>query len=63
MPGKHFQVPQWPNVTVVNALGDYGIADDRLAIIDGEGTYETLILKTFFNLISLSRPMEGVDSS
>ncbi|KAJ7160080.1 serine carboxypeptidase S28-domain-containing protein [Mycena filopes] len=35
-PGKHFAVPQLPNVTVVNALGDFGIAADRLAIIDGE---------------------------
>lgn len=28
-----------PNVTVVNALGDFDIAADRLAIIDGEGAY------------------------
>jgi hypothetical protein len=28
-----------PNVTAVNALGDFGIAADRLAIIDGEGLY------------------------
>ncbi|KAF7299748.1 hypothetical protein HMN09_00980700 [Mycena chlorophos] len=34
--GEHFKVPQMPNVTVVNALGDFGIAADRLAIIDGE---------------------------
>lgn len=26
-----------PNVTAVNVLGDYYIAADRLAIIDGEG--------------------------
>jgi hypothetical protein len=30
-------VPEWPNVTVVNALGDYGLAADRLAFIDGDG--------------------------
>jgi hypothetical protein len=36
-PGKHFTVPPLPNVTVVNQLGDFDIAADRLAIIDGEG--------------------------
>lgn len=36
-PGKHFRVPYMPNVTAVNALGDFDIAADRLAIIDGEG--------------------------
>ncbi|KZT12085.1 peptidase S28 [Laetiporus sulphureus 93-53] len=35
-PGKHFIVPQMPNVTAVNILGDFYIAADRLAIIDGE---------------------------
>ncbi|KAH9922863.1 peptidase S28 [Epithele typhae] len=35
-PGKHFQVPAFPNLTAVNSLGDYDIAADRLAIIDGE---------------------------
>jgi hypothetical protein len=35
-PGKHNVVPPLPNVTAVNALGDFGIAADRLAIIDGE---------------------------
>ncbi|KAH8835052.1 peptidase S28 [Flagelloscypha sp. PMI_526] len=35
-PGEHFKVPAWPNVTVVNELGDFAIAADRLAIIDGE---------------------------
>ncbi|OSD07302.1 peptidase S28 [Trametes coccinea BRFM310] len=36
LPGEHFVVPPLPNVTAVNALGDYDIAADRLAIIDGE---------------------------
>ncbi len=36
-PGKHFQVPPLPNITAVNVLGDFAIAADRLAIIDGEG--------------------------
>ncbi|KAH9850108.1 peptidase S28 [Lenzites betulinus] len=36
LPGKEFVVPEFPNVTVVNALGDFDIAADRLAIIDGE---------------------------
>jgi hypothetical protein len=35
--GKYFTVPPMPNVTAVNALGDFVIAADRLAIIDGEG--------------------------
>ncbi|KAF8965115.1 serine carboxypeptidase S28-domain-containing protein [Flammula alnicola] len=35
-PGKHFSVPSLPNITAVNALGDFWIAADRLAIIDGE---------------------------
>ncbi|KLO14751.1 peptidase S28 [Schizopora paradoxa] len=35
-PGKHFQVPALPNITAVNVLGDFAIAADRLAIIDGE---------------------------
>ncbi|TRM64170.1 serine carboxypeptidase S28-domain-containing protein [Schizophyllum amplum] len=35
-PGKHFTVPSMPNVTAVNVLGDFDIAMDRLAIIDGE---------------------------
>jgi len=36
-PGKYYQMPPLPNVTAVNALGDYNIAADRLAFIDGEG--------------------------
>jgi len=39
LPGKHFTVPSLPNVTAVNALGDFSIARDRLAIIDGEGSF------------------------
>ncbi|TFL01721.1 peptidase S28 [Pterulicium gracile] len=35
-PGKHFSIPSYPNVTAVNELGDFGIAADRLAFIDGE---------------------------
>jgi len=34
--GEHFIIPAWPNVTVVNELGSYSIAADRLALIDGE---------------------------
>jgi hypothetical protein len=39
-PGEHYQVPPLPNITAVNALGDYHIAADRLAFIDGEGMLE-----------------------
>ena len=39
LPGKHFTVPSLPNVTVVNTLGDFSIAKDRLAMIDGEGAF------------------------
>ncbi|EIM81403.1 peptidase S28 [Stereum hirsutum FP-91666 SS1] len=35
-PGEFFTVPPLPNVTSVNVLGDFGIAADRLAIVDGE---------------------------
>lgn len=35
--GEHFKVPAMPNITAVNVLGDFEIAADRLAIIDGEG--------------------------
>ncbi|KAG6868264.1 hypothetical protein C0993_005755 [Termitomyces sp. T159_Od127] len=35
-PGKYFTVPTLPNITAVNALGDFDIAADRLAFIDGE---------------------------
>jgi len=35
-PGKIFVVPSMPNITAVNSLGDFSIAADRLAIIDGE---------------------------
>ncbi|KZT61024.1 hypothetical protein CALCODRAFT_491674 [Calocera cornea HHB12733] len=34
--GDRFIIPAWPNVTVVNELGSYGIAAERLALIDGE---------------------------
>ncbi|KAG9122260.1 hypothetical protein FRC07_001443, partial [Ceratobasidium sp. 392] len=34
--GAHFSVPAWPNVSVVNSLGDFGLAADRLAFIDGD---------------------------
>jgi len=34
-PGKYMTVPNQPNVTAVNVLGDFAIAADRLAIIDG----------------------------
>lgn len=37
-PGEHLVIPPLPNVTAVNTLGDFSIAKDRLAIIDGEGT-------------------------
>jgi len=36
LPGEHFTVPSLPNITAVNALGDFDIAADRLALIDGE---------------------------
>lgn len=36
-PGEYFRVPSLPNITAVNALGDFDVAADRLAIIDGEG--------------------------
>ncbi|WWC63922.1 uncharacterized protein I303_106527 [Kwoniella dejecticola CBS 10117] len=35
-PGKHFAVPEWPDVEEVNSRGDYEIEYDRLAFIDGD---------------------------
>ncbi|WWD06866.1 hypothetical protein V865_004963 [Kwoniella europaea PYCC6329] len=35
-PGKHFTVPEWPDVEEVNQRGDYEIEYDRLAFIDGD---------------------------
>ncbi|KAG6818369.1 hypothetical protein H0H93_005520 [Arthromyces matolae] len=35
-PGKYFTVPKLPNITAVNDLGDFDLAADRLAFIDGE---------------------------
>lgn len=35
-PGEYFSVPNWPNVTAVNALGDFDLAMDKIAFIDGE---------------------------
>ncbi|KAI0742186.1 peptidase S28 [Irpex lacteus] len=35
-PGKHFTVPEWPNITVVNELGGFDLTADKLAFIDGE---------------------------
>ena len=35
-PGEHLTVPLLPNVTAVNALGDFSIARDQLAITDGD---------------------------
>ncbi|KAG8776778.1 hypothetical protein FRC20_004585 [Serendipita sp. 405] len=35
-PGKHMTIPMWPNVTVVNELGGFGLTYPRLAFIDGE---------------------------
>ena len=46
-PGDYFEVPNLPNVTAVNALGDFGIAADRLAFIDGEGKTPVLSRSPF----------------
>ncbi|GJJ13198.1 hypothetical protein Clacol_007449 [Clathrus columnatus] len=35
-PGEYFYVPNVPNVTAVNSLGDFDLAMDRIAFIDGE---------------------------
>ena len=35
-PGKHFTVPQWPDVEEVNRRGDFGLEFSRLAYIDGD---------------------------
>ena len=35
-PGKHFTVPQWPDVEEVNRRGDFALEYSRLAYIDGD---------------------------
>ncbi len=35
-PGKYFTVPEYPDVESVNARGDFDLAVDRLAFIDGD---------------------------
>lgn len=35
-PGKHFTVPEWPDIEEVNARGDYATEYSRLAFIDGD---------------------------
>jgi len=34
--GEYARVPAWPNVTAVNILGDYNLAMDRIAFVDGD---------------------------
>ncbi|KZT44433.1 peptidase S28 [Sistotremastrum suecicum HHB10207 ss-3] len=34
--GKDMSIPTWPNVTSVNSLGDFDLAADKLAFIDGD---------------------------
>lgn len=52
LPGEHLTIPPLPNVTAVNVLGDFSIARDRLAIIDGEGASRSLASK----VVILHRP-------
>ena len=35
--GEFYKLPNLPDISAVNVLGDFEIAADRLAIIDGEG--------------------------
>lgn len=35
-PGKHYSIPAQPDVSKTNSLGDYDIAGDRFATVDGE---------------------------
>lgn len=62
--GEHFLVPPMPNVTAVNVLGDFAIAADRLAIIDGEGNFFAIILAGHDVLIIVqSRSLEALYSA
>ncbi len=51
-PGEHFQVPPEPDVEAVNKLGGYNIAYDRLAIIDGQGTYTLPYSLTIISIVT-----------
>lgn len=37
--GEFYKLPNLPDISAVNVLGDFEIAADRLAIIDGEGLW------------------------
>lgn len=63
LPGKHFQVPRLPNVTVVNVLGDFDIADDKLAFIDGDGMFSVDISPTVSLKLRNSGPVEALHTS
>ena len=56
-PGEYFSVPSLPNITAVNALGDFDIAADRLAIIDGEGVW-SLHLEILGGTAKLDSPVD-----
>lgn len=51
-----------PNITAVNALGDFAISADRLAIIDGEGELSLLCYSLRHDMLILvsSRPLEAL---
>jgi hypothetical protein len=53
-PGEHYKMPPLPNITAVNAIGDYHIAADRLAFIDGQGMFRA----SFNNLWYISDDAE-----
>jgi len=60
-PGLEFKIPLLPNVTVVNELGDYDIAADRLAFIDGEGPFSLLLLSLWEPALNVECAIVVVD--
>jgi hypothetical protein len=59
------RVPSLPNITAVNELGDFGLAADRLAFIDGEGTYRRFLYVMVAHQQTLTRsgPMETIHAA
>ena len=47
-------MPSLPNVSAVNVLGDYDIAADRLAFIDGEGVCIDIVFSASRNVLMSS---------
>lgn len=63
LPGKHFTVPEWPDVEEVNERGDYGIEADRLAFIDGDrDPWRPMVSLIHLPVVLIDCYMRGTDT-